>query len=133
KALRYDKDSEEHYNNLSALQKSLQNSAVDAAIYWLMPMLAGGEDPLYIARGLIRFASKDIGVADRRALPLTVAVFQACQMIGMPECDVYLTESVTYLALAPKSNALCAAKTAAQADSKATGNLPVQLQIRDTP
>lgn len=133
KSLRYDKHGEEHYNIISALHKSMRNSDVDAAIYWLMRMLAGGEDPLYIARRLIRFASEDIGLADRQALPLTVAVFQACQMIGMPECDVNLTEAVTYLALAPKSNALYAAKSAAQADIKATGNLPVPLQIRNAP
>ncbi|MGA3232241.1 replication-associated recombination protein A [Lactiplantibacillus pentosus] len=133
KSLRYDKHGEEHYNIISALHKSMRNSDVDAAIYWLMRMLAGGEDPLYIARRLIRFASEDIGLADRQALPLTVAVFQACLMIGMPECDVNLTEAVTYLALAPKSNALYAAKSAAQADIKATGNLPVPLQIRNAP
>ena len=133
KSLRYDKHGEEHYNIISALHKSMRNSDVDAAIYWLMRMLAGGEDPLYIARRLIRFASEDIGLADRQALPLTVAVFQACQLIGMPECDVNLTEAVTYLALAPKSNALYAAKSAAQADIKATGNLPVPLQIRNAP
>lgn len=133
KSLRYDKNGEEHYNLISALHKSMRNSDVDAAIYWLMRMLAGGEDPLYIARRLIRFASEDIGLADRQALPLTVAVFQACQLIGMPECDVNLTEAVTYLALAPKSNALYAAKSAAQADVKAKGNLPVPLQIRNAP
>ncbi|VDG31293.1 recombination factor protein RarA; ATPase, AAA family [Lactobacillus plantarum WCFS1] [Lactiplantibacillus mudanjiangensis] len=133
KSLRYDKNGEEHYNMISALHKSMRNSDVDAAIYWLMRMLNGGEDPLYIARRLIRFASEDIGLADRQALPLTVAVFQACQLIGMPECDVNLTEAVTYLALAPKSNALYAAKSAAQADVRAKGNLPVPLQIRNAP
>lgn len=133
KSLRYDKNGEEHYNVISALHKSMRNSDVDAAIYWLMRMLKGGEDPLYIARRLIRFASEDIGLADRQALPLTVAAFQACQLIGMPECDVNLTEAVTYLALAPKSNALYTAKMAAQADVKAKGNLPVPLQIRNAP
>lgn len=133
KSLRYDKHGEEHYNIISALHKSMRNSDVDAAIYWLMRMLAGGEDPLYIARRLIRFASEDIGLADRQALPLTVAAFQACQLIGMPECDVNLTEAVTYLALAPKSNALYEAKSAAQADIRSTGNLPVPLQIRNAP
>lgn len=133
KSLRYDKNGEEHYNVISALHKSMRNSDVDAAIYWLMRMLNGGEDPLYIARRLIRFASEDVGLADRQALPLTVAAFQACQLIGMPECDVNLTEAVTYLALAPKSNALYVAKSAAQADVKAKGNLPVPLQIRNAP
>ncbi|MFC6180886.1 replication-associated recombination protein A [Lactiplantibacillus daowaiensis] len=133
KSLRYDKNGEEHYNIISALHKSMRNSDVDAAIYWLMRMLKGGEDPLYIARRLIRFASEDVGLADRQALPLTVAAYQACQLIGMPECDVNLTEAVTYLALAPKSNALYAAKSAAQADIRATGNLPVPLQIRNAP
>lgn len=133
KSLRYDKNGEEHYNLISALHKSMRNSDVDAAIYWLMRMLKGGEDPLYIARRLIRFASEDIGLADRQALPLAVAVYQACQLIGMPECDVNLTEAVTYLALAPKSNALYMAKAAAQADVRAKGNLPVPLQIRNAP
>ncbi len=133
KSLRYDKNGEEHYNLISALHKSMRNSDVDAAIYWLMRMLKGGEDPLYIARRLIRFASEDIGLADRQALPLAVAVYQACQLIGMPECDVNLTEAVTYLALAPKSNALYMAKVAAQADVRAKGNLPVPLQIRNAP
>ncbi|RRK09860.1 replication-associated recombination protein A [Lactiplantibacillus garii] len=133
KSLRYDKNGEEHYNVISALHKSMRNSDVDAAIYWLTRMLAGGEDPLYIARRLIRFASEDVGLADRQALPLTVAAYQACQLIGMPECNVNLTEAVTYLALAPKSNALYAALSKAQADVKATGNLPVPLQIRNAP
>ncbi|CAM3081700.1 Replication-associated recombination protein A [Lactiplantibacillus plajomi] len=133
KSLRYDKNGEEHYNIISALHKSMRNSDVDAAIYWLMRMLNGGEDPLYIARRLIRFASEDVGLADRQALPLTVAAYQACQLIGMPECNVNLTEAVTYLALAPKSNALYVAQAKAQADVKATGNLPVPLQIRNAP
>lgn len=133
KSLRYDKNGEEHYNVISALHKSMRNSDVDAAIYWLMRMLDGGEDPLYIARRLIRFASEDVGLADRQALPLTVAAFQACQLIGMPECNVNLTEAVTYLALAPKSNALYVAQMKAKADIKETGNLPVPLQIRNAP
>lgn len=133
KSLRYDKNGEEHYNVISALHKSMRNSDVDAAIYWLMRMLEGGEDPLYVARRLIRFASEDVGLADRQALPLTVAAYQACQLIGMPECNVNLTEAVTYLALAPKSNALYVATRKARADIKATGNLPVPLQIRNAP
>ncbi|AVK62882.1 AAA family ATPase [Lactobacillus sp. CBA3606] len=133
KSLRYDKHGEEHFNLISALHKSMRNSDVDAAIYWLMRMLGGGESPIYIARRLIRFASEDVGLADRQALPLTVAVYQACQLIGMPECDVNLTEAVTYLALAPKSNALYMAKAAAKKAIKTTGNLPVPLQIRNAP
>ena len=99
----YDKNGEEHYNIISALHKSMRNSDVDAAIYWLSRMLEGGEDPLYIARRLVRFASEDVGLADPNALNITINVFQACQFLGMPECDVHLVEAVTYLSLAPKS------------------------------
>ncbi len=105
KFMNYDKKGDEHYNLISALHKAMRNSDVDAAIYWLTRMLEGGEDPLYIARRLIRFASEDIGLADVNALNVTVNVFSACQFIGLPECDVHLVEAVTYLALAPKSNA----------------------------
>lgn len=104
--VRYDKNGEEHYNIISALHKSMRNSDVDAAIYWLSRMLEGGEDPIYIARRLVRFASEDVGLADTNALNLAINVFQACQFIGMPECDVHLVEAVTYLSLAPKSNAI---------------------------
>ncbi len=110
KSLRYDKNGEEHYNIISALHKSMRNSDVDAAIYWMSRMLDGGEDPLYIARRLVRFASEDIGVADTKALELTINVFQACQFLGMPECDVHLTEAVIYLSLAPKSNSVYKAR-----------------------
>ncbi|GEN95497.1 replication-associated recombination protein A [Pediococcus ethanolidurans] len=133
KSLRYDKHGEEHYNIISALHKSMRNSDVNAAIYWLSRMLDGGEDPLYIARRLVRFASEDIGVADTKALELTINVFQACQFLGMPECDVHLTEAVVYLSLAPKSNAIYKARLAAKKDVKATGNEPVPLQIRNAP
>ena len=102
----YDKTGEEHYNIISALHKSMRNSDVNAAIYWLTRMLAGGEDPLYIARRLVRFASEDIGLADTNALNVAINVFQACQFLGMPECDVHLVEAVSYLSLAPKSNAI---------------------------
>ncbi|MFD0897515.1 replication-associated recombination protein A [Loigolactobacillus binensis] len=131
KSLRYDKHGEEHYNIISALHKSMRNSDVDAAIYWLTRMLTGGEDPLYIARRLVRFASEDIGLADTRALSLAVTVFQACQFLGMPECNVHLTEAVIYLALAPKSNAVYTATEAVKPDVKKTGNEPVPLQIRN--
>lgn len=133
KSLRYDQKGEEHYNVISALHKSMRNSDVNAAIYWLSRMLDGGEDPLYIARRLVRFASEDIGLADTNALNVAVNVFQACQLIGMPECDVHLTEAVIYLALAPKSNAAYKARLAAKKDVRDYGNLPVPLQIRNAP
>ncbi|CAK8053944.1 replication-associated recombination protein A [Eupransor demetentiae] len=129
----YDKNGEEHYNIISALHKSMRNSDVDAAIYWLSRMLDGGEDPIYIARRLVRFASEDIGLADTNALNVAINVFQACQMIGMPECDVHLVEAVTYLSLAPKSNAVYKARLAAAKDVKATGSEPVPMQIRNAP
>ena len=106
KSLLYDKSGEEHYNIISALHKSMRNSDPDAAIYWMNRMLSAGENPLDIARRLIRFASEDIGMADSHALQVAVAAYQACHFIGVPECDVNLTHAVTYLAMAPKSNAL---------------------------
>lgn len=129
----YDKNGEEHYNIISALHKSMRNSDVDASIYWLLRMLEGGEDPLYIARRIVRFAAEDIGLADTNALNVAINVFQACQFLGMPECDVHLVEAVTYMALAPKSNAVYAAKNAAEKDVKQTANDPVPLQIRNAP
>lgn len=131
KTLLYDKNGEEHYNIISALHKSMRNSDADAAVYWLARMLEGGEDPLYIARRLVRFASEDIGLADTNALNLAINVFQACQFLGMPECDVHLTECVIYLALAPKSNAVYKARNEVKADIKRTLNEPVPLQIRN--
>jgi putative ATPase len=133
RSLRYDKHDEEHYNLISALHKSMRNSDVDAAIYWCSRMLDGGEDPLYIARRLVRFASEDIGLADTNALRIAINTFQACQFLGMPECDVHLTECVIYLSLAPKSNAVYKARQAAHQIIKKTGNLPVPLQIRNAP
>ena len=133
KSLRYDKKGEEHYNIISALHKSMRNSDVDAAVYWVSRMIDGGEDPLYIARRLVRFASEDIGLADTNALNVAVNVFQACQFIGLPECDVHLTEAVIYLALAPKSNASYKARVMAKKDVRSYGNLPVPLQIRNAP
>lgn len=120
KTLKYDKNGEDHYDLISALHKSMRNSDVDAAIYWLNRMLAGGEDPLYIARRLLRFASEDIGLADNNALNLVVNVFQTCQFIGMPECNVHLTQAVIYLSLAPKSNAVYKATTRVAKDVKQT-------------
>lgn len=131
KTLKYDKNGEDHYDLISALHKSMRNSDVDAAIYWLNRILAGGEDPLYIARRLLRFASEDIGLADNNALNLVVNVFQAYQFIGMPECNVHLTQAVIYLSLAPKSNAVYKATTRVAKDVKQTLNEPVLLQIRN--
>ncbi|HIT52793.1 MAG TPA: replication-associated recombination protein A [Candidatus Fimivicinus intestinavium] len=133
KSLLYDKNGEEHYNLISALHKSMRNSDVDAAIYWLARMLEAGEDPLYIARRLIRFASEDVGMADSRALELAVSVYQACHFIGMPECSVHLTHAVTYLSLAPKSNALYTAYEKAKKDALEMLSEPVPLQIRNAP
>ena len=106
KSLLYDKQGEEHYNLISALHKSMRNSDPDAAVYWLARMLEAGEDPLYVARRVIRFASEDVWLADPRALEQAVAAYQACHFLGMPECTVHLTQAVVYLSLAPKSNAL---------------------------
>lgn len=131
KVLKYDKDGEEHYNIISALHKSMRNSGVDAAIYWLTRMLKGGEDPLYIARRCVRFASEDIGLADVNALNLAINVYQACQFLGMPECNVHLTELVIYLSLAPKSNAVYLATQNVANDVKKTMNEPVPMQIRN--
>ncbi len=131
KSLLYDKKGEEHYNIISALHKSMRNSDVDAAIYWLARMLEAGEDPLYVARRLIRFASEDVGMADSRALEIAVAAYQACHFIGMPECSVHLTHAVTYLSLAPKSNALYTAYEAAKKDAVSMLAEPVPLHIRN--
>ena len=131
KSLLYDKDGEEHYNLISALHKSMRNSDPDAAVYWLARMLESGEDPLYIARRVTRFASEDVGLADPRALELAVAAFQACHMIGMPECSVNLTEAVVYLSLAPKSNACDVAYMNAKHDAISKMAEPVPLHIRN--
>lgn len=133
KSLRYDKHGEEHYNVISALHKSMRNSDVDAAIYWCSRMIDGGEDPLYIARRLVRFASEDVGLADVNALKIAIETYQAVQFLGLPECDVHLTECVAYLSLAPKSNAIYKAREKAKGAIKKTGNLPVPLQIRNAP
>ena len=133
KSLLYDRQREEHYNLISALHKSMRNSDVDAAIYWLARMLEAGEDPLYVARRLVRFASEDIGMADSRALEICVAVYQACHFLGMPECNVHLTHAVTYLSLSPKSNALYMAYGAAKEDAVHMLSEPVPLQIRNAP
>ena len=133
KSLLYDKTGEEHYNLISALHKSMRNSDPDAAVYWLARMLEAGEDPLYIARRVTRFASEDVGMADSRALEVAVAAYQACHLIGMPECSVHLTHAVTYLSLAPKSNALYVAYETAKKDALTQLSEPVPLVIRNAP
>ena len=131
KSLLYDKSGEEHYNLISALHKSMRNSDPDAAVYWLARMLEAGEDPLYIARRIVRFASEDVGLADPRALELAVAAYQACHFIGMPECSVHLTQIAVYLSLAPKSNAMETAYMDAKRDALAQLAEPVPLHIRN--
>ncbi len=133
KSLLYDKNGEEHYNLISALHKSMRNSDADAAIYWLARMLEAGEDPLYIARRIVRFASEDIGMADSRALEIAIAAYQACTFLGMPECNVHLTHAVVFCSLAPKSNALEVAYFAARDDAVKMLDEPVPLQIRNAP
>ena len=131
KSLLYDKTGEEHYNLISALHKSMRNSDPDAAVYWLARMLEAGEDPLYVARRVTRFASEDVGLADPKALELAVAAYQACHLIGMPECSVHLTQAVVYLSLAPKSNALYMAYENAKKDAMTQLAEPVPLHIRN--
>jgi len=127
----YDKDGEEHYNIISALHKSMRGSDPDAALYWLARMLEAGEDPLYVARRLVRFASEDIGLANSRALEQAVAAYNACHFIGMPECNVILAQAVIYMAKCEKSNDLYTAYGKAAEDVKEYGNLPVPLHIRN--
>ena len=133
KALLYDKNGEEHYNLISALHKSMRNSDPDAAVYWLARMLEAGEDPLYIARRVARFASEDVGLADPHALPLAISAYQACHFIGVPECNVHLTEAVIYMALAPKSNAMEVAYNEARDDAVNDLAEPVPMNIRNAP
>ncbi len=131
KSLLYDKKGEEHYNLISALHKSMRNSDPDAAVYWLARMLEAGEDPLYVARRVTRFASEDVGLADPQALQIAVAAYQACHLIGMPECTVHLTQAVVYMSLAPKSNALYMAYEHAKLDAIEQLAEPVPLVIRN--
>ncbi len=133
RSLRYDKDGEEHYNLISALHKSLRDSDPDGALYWLARMLNAGEDPLYIARRLIRFASEDIGNADPPALHLALNCRDAYHSLGSPEGELALVQSVVYLATAPKSNALYVAYNKVRKDINKTGSLPVPLHIRNAP
>lgn len=133
KSLLYDKNGEEHYNIISALHKSMRNSDPDAAVYWLARMLEAGEDPIYIARRITRFASEDIGLADPHALEQAVAAYHACHFIGMPECSVHLTQAVIYMSMAPKSNTMEIAYNLAKNDAKEHIAEPVPLQIRNAP
>ncbi|ADH85397.1 replication-associated recombination protein A [Desulfurivibrio alkaliphilus] len=132
-SLRYDADGEEHYNLISALHKSLRDSDPDGALYWLGRMLAAGEEPLYIARRLIRFASEDIGNADPQALGLAVQARESYHLLGSPEGELALAQAVVYLATAPKSNAVYAAYNQVLATIKKSGSLPVPLHLRNAP
>ncbi len=131
--LLYDKNGEEHYNIISALHKSMRGSDASAAVYWLGRMLEAGEDPLYIARRLIRFASEDVGLANNSALLLANAAYDACHKIGMPECGVNLAHCVAYLAKSPKSIAAYQAYNLVKEEIEKSGNLPVPLHIRNAP
>ena len=133
KNLMYDKNGEEHYNLISALHKSMRNSDPDAAVYWMMRMLDGGEDPLYIARRVLRFAAEDVGLADPRAMEVGVAAYQACHFIGVPECSVHLAEAVVYMSLASKSNAMEMAVNEAHEAIEKEPDAPVPLVIRNAP
>ncbi len=133
RALLYDKGGEEHYNVISALHKSLRNSDPDAAVYWLARMLEAGEDPMYVARRLVRFASEDVGLADPQALPLAVAAAQATHQTGMPEASTALAEAVLYLATAPKSNAVYRAYGEAASQATRDATEPVPHHLRNAP
>jgi putative ATPase len=133
KALRYDKDGEEHYNLISALHKSLRDSDPDGSLYWLYRMLESGEDPMYICRRLIRFASEDIGISDPQALSHTVACRDAYHTLGLPEGKLALAQAVCYLATAPKSNSLYMAESSLRSCIRKTGSLPVPLHLRNAP
>jgi putative ATPase len=133
RALLYDKAGDEHYNIISALHKSIRNSDADAGLYWLARMLEAGEDPMYVARRLVRFASEDIGNADPRALQLAIAAKDATHFLGMPECNTALAQLVTYMAAAPKSNAVYLAYGAAARDALRDEAAPVPLHLRNAP
>ncbi|MBQ3646771.1 MAG: replication-associated recombination protein A [Synergistaceae bacterium] len=133
KSLLYDKNGEEHYNLISALHKSMRNSDPDAAVYWLSRMLESGEDPLYIARRVLRFASEDVGLAEPSALSMAVAAYQACHFIGMPECSVHLAQVVIHLSISPKSNSVDVAYNSARNDALKNLAEPVPLHLRNAP
>jgi putative ATPase len=133
KSYLYDKAGEQHYNIISALHKAMRGSDENAALYWLARMIESGEDPLYIARRLVRFASEDIGLADAQVLVQAVSAYQACHFLGYPECDVVLAQAVVYLAKAPKSNKLYTAMARVKKDIKDLPNEPVPLHLRNAP
>jgi putative ATPase len=133
KALAYDKDGEEHYNLISAFHKALRGSDAQASLYWLYRMLMAGEDPLFICRRMIRFASEDVGLADPNALQVTLCAFEAWEKVGPPEAELALAEAAVYLASAPKSNALYVAEKAVKGEIEETGAQPVPLHIRNAP
>lgn len=133
KNLYHDRDGEDHYNIISAVHKSMRSSDPDAACYWIARMLEAGDDPLYIARRLLRFASEDIGNADPMALILANAVFDSCNKIGVPECNVHLMQLAIYLSKAPKDNSAYIAAEGAKKDVYKHGNLPVPLHLRNAP
>jgi putative ATPase len=133
KPLMYDKDGEEHYNLISALHKSLRGSDVQASLYWLYRMLEAGEDPLFIGRRLIRFASEDVGLADPRALDIALTAYQAWERVGPPEARLVLAQAVVYLATAPKSNSLYVAEKSVTREIEESGPLPVPLHLRNAP
>jgi putative ATPase len=133
KMLRYDKAGEEHYNLISALHKSLRNSDPDAALYWMGRMLEGGEDPVYIARRMVRFASEDVGMADVRALQVALNAVEAVRLVGLPECKLALAQAAVYLAVAPKSNALYTAYSGVEEDIQKTVNEPPPLHMLNAP
>jgi putative ATPase len=133
KILQYDKAGEEHYNLISALHKSMRNSDVDASLYWLGRMLEAGEDPVYIARRMVRFASEDVGLADVRALSVALNATDSVRLIGLPECKLALAQAAVYLSLAPKSNALYTGYSAVVSDVQRTFNEPPPLHIRNAP
>ncbi len=133
KSLDYDKGGEEHYNLISALHKTIRNSSPDASLYWLARMLEGGEDPVFIARRLVRVASEDVGLANSQALQVAVAAKEAVELIGRPECDLALAQATIYLSLAPKSNAIYRAYSKAKKDVEETGNYPVPKELRNAP
>ncbi|MFH0951171.1 MAG: replication-associated recombination protein A [bacterium] len=132
-SLYHDKAGESHYNLISALHKSMRGSDANASLYWLARLLEGGEDPLYVARRLVRFASEDIGLANSQALNQTIAVYNACRFLGVPECKVHLAQAVVYLAKCQKSNKLYTAYNQATVDAQATGALTVPLHLRNAP
>ncbi|HAM37365.1 TPA: AAA family ATPase, partial [Patescibacteria group bacterium] len=131
KPVYYDKTGEEHYNIISAIHKSMRSSNPDAACYWVGRMLSGGEDPLYIARRLLRFSSEDVGNADPNALVLANSVYEACQKLGMPECETLLMQLAIYLSKAPKDNTAYKVELEVKKDIEIYGNLPVPLNIRN--